>query len=201
MSHYITLPSNSSMQYFPCNTLTNYNTKIIKSIIQDDSMWEVAPPEISFPKSWVNIVDGENEIYSENTRLNQNRCLTIPVKRYSNNFGFFHALKECFTLENNLGISVNFNENTGHIIFYSPKGSAIFLTGKLVLQTGFESDVLIASKMISQAHLSQNIIKSCCMEKKFNNLILSMSILVMIYYIFTQTVLNNNLLVMYKHNF
>ena len=46
-----------------------------------------------------------------------------------------------------MGISIHFNEKkTGHIIFESPKGSVIFLTGKLALQSGFESDVLLASK-------------------------------------------------------
>ena len=71
------------MQFFAHNTLTNYNTKLAKtkSIIHDDSRWEVALAEISFPKSWVNAVDGENEIYVENTWLKQHRCLTIPIKK------------------------------------------------------------------------------------------------------------------------
>ena len=72
-------------------------------------------------------------------------CLTIPVKRYANNFEFYHALKECFTLEKQLGISVAFNEKTGHIAFESPNGSVLYLTGKLAyLQIGFKSDVVLA---------------------------------------------------------
>ena len=78
MSQYITLPSNSSMRYFPQNTLTSFNTKLAKSIISDDSNWEVALAEISFPKSWINVIDGENEIYVEDNH--HIRCLTIPVE-------------------------------------------------------------------------------------------------------------------------
>ena len=59
MSQYVTLLSNSSMQYFPQNTLTSFNTKLAKAIIPDDSKWEVALAEISFPKSWINVLKGE----------------------------------------------------------------------------------------------------------------------------------------------
>ena len=121
MSQYITLPSNSSVQYFPQNSLTQFKTKLAKQIIHDESKWEVALAEISFPKSWVNVQSDENEIYVENNF--QFRCLTIPVKRYANNFEFFHALKECFTLEKQLGVTVGYNEKTGHITFESPNGS------------------------------------------------------------------------------
>ena len=156
MSQYITLPSNSSLRYFPQNTLTSFNTKLAKSIIPDDHNWEVALAEISFPKSWINVIDGENEIYVEDNHLI--RCLTTPVKRYSNNFEFYHAIQELFTLEKQLGISVHFNERTGHMIFESLKQTVIFLSGKLALQIGFESDTVLAcrmgipSKLISKHH-------------------------------------------------
>ena len=140
MSQYITLPRNSSLSFFLQNNLTSFNTKLAKSIIPDDHNWEVALAEISFPKSWINVIEGENKIYVEDNQCI--RCLTIPVKRYSNNFEFYHALKEMFTLEKQLGISVHFNERTGHMIFESPKQTVIFLSGKLALQIGFESDAI-----------------------------------------------------------
>ena len=66
MSQYITLPSNSSLQYFPQNSLTQFKTKLAKQIIHDESKCEVALAEISFPKTWVNVQPDENEIYVEN---------------------------------------------------------------------------------------------------------------------------------------
>ena len=164
MSQYITLPSNSLMHYFPQNTLTNFKTNLAKSVITDDSKWEVALVELSFPKSWVNVTDGENEIYVENKF--HIRCLKIPAKRYSNNFEFFHALKECFISEIELGIHVCFIERTRHIIFETTKGSVLFLSGKLALQIGFESDVVLASKPdIPSTLISRHHKKVLCGKK------------------------------------
>ena len=43
-----------------------------------------------------------------------------------------------------MGITVAYNEKTGHIIFESPKCSVLYLTGKLALQIRFKSDVVLA---------------------------------------------------------
>ena len=132
------------MQYFPQNTLTSFNTKLAKAIIPDDNKWEVALVEISFPKSWINVLEGENEIYIEqNLKV---KYLTIPVKQYSNNYEFYHAIDECFASNHELGIAVYFIEKTGHIVFESSKGGVVYLSGKLALQIGFESDVVLAYK-------------------------------------------------------
>ena len=47
---YLTLPSNSSMDYYPQNTVAQYTTKL-NSTIELDSDWEVGLTEISFPIS------------------------------------------------------------------------------------------------------------------------------------------------------
>jgi hypothetical protein len=57
MSFYVTLPSNSSLQYFPDNTCTNYITKL-KIPIQLEGLYEVALTEVSLPFNWSSIVDG-----------------------------------------------------------------------------------------------------------------------------------------------
>jgi len=51
---YLTLPSNSSVKYFPDNTLTRFTTKLHSaiSLIGD---WEVGLSEIIFPKTWYNV--------------------------------------------------------------------------------------------------------------------------------------------------
>ena len=51
---YLTLPSNSSFDYFENNTVTNYVTKLCKPInLQGD--WEVGLAEIQYPHTWYNI--------------------------------------------------------------------------------------------------------------------------------------------------
>ena len=55
MTHfYLTLPSNSSQEYFPDNTLTDFITKL-PSTIELTNEWEVGLAEIMFPRSWYTI--------------------------------------------------------------------------------------------------------------------------------------------------
>ena len=58
MTHfYLTLPSNSSMNYYPTNTLTRFTTRLQQTVSLSDE-WEVGLAEISFPKSWYTIPKG-----------------------------------------------------------------------------------------------------------------------------------------------
>ena len=53
---HITLPSNSSMKFFPNNTLTNYTTRLHAPLeLGEVGMWEVGLSEIHYPHSWFNI--------------------------------------------------------------------------------------------------------------------------------------------------
>ena len=51
MSFYATLPSNSSKQDFPKNTMTHFITKL-KNKINLDGTYEVAVVQVMFPKNW-----------------------------------------------------------------------------------------------------------------------------------------------------
>ena len=50
----IVLPSNSSMESHPKNTLSNYTTVLSKGL-ELDGDWEVALTEIQFPRTWYNV--------------------------------------------------------------------------------------------------------------------------------------------------
>ena len=55
MTHfYLTLPSNSSQEHFPDNTMTEFTTKLSSTIELTDE-WEVGLAEIMFPRSWYTI--------------------------------------------------------------------------------------------------------------------------------------------------
>ena len=57
MSHfYLTLPSNSSMDYYPENTVARYTTKLANTI-ELECNWEVGLLEMSTPVELVNIVE------------------------------------------------------------------------------------------------------------------------------------------------
>jgi hypothetical protein len=51
MSFYLTLPSNSSMQYFPNNALSNYSTKL-SNTVELNGKYEVALVELMYPINW-----------------------------------------------------------------------------------------------------------------------------------------------------
>ena len=58
MSFYITLPSNSSLEYFPNNTLNNFTTKL-HSALRLDGEYEVGLVELSYPQNWKYRRDGK----------------------------------------------------------------------------------------------------------------------------------------------
>ena len=51
---YLTLPSDSSMDYFPDNTMTEFRVKLPHTIHLSGD-WEVGLAEISYPVNWSNI--------------------------------------------------------------------------------------------------------------------------------------------------
>lgn len=52
---YLTLPSNSSLEYFPGNTLTHYFTRLPQAVNLMGGQWEVGLTEIQYPHTWYNI--------------------------------------------------------------------------------------------------------------------------------------------------
>ena len=61
-SYYVTLPSNSSMDVNPSNTLTHYRVNLPSAMIFDGD-WEVALAEFSYPHRWLNVIEGHNHIF------------------------------------------------------------------------------------------------------------------------------------------
>jgi hypothetical protein len=53
MSFYVTLPSNSSKEFYPENTLTNFTTKLQPPFYLNQT-YEVGIVEITFPYNWFN---------------------------------------------------------------------------------------------------------------------------------------------------
>ena len=58
---YVTLPSNSFMQYFPDSKTSNFWTKLPRTL-QLDGEWEVALAKIDYPHTWYNICEGKNSV-------------------------------------------------------------------------------------------------------------------------------------------
>src|SRR5436190_14286888 len=65
---YVTLPSNSSMQYYPNNTTSNFITHLSSAInVSDGAQWELALVEAHYPNSFLTVGnDALIYIYLEN---------------------------------------------------------------------------------------------------------------------------------------
>ena len=73
-SFYLTLPSNSSMDTFPENTLTQYVTKLPDRF--DLGEWEVGLSEIQYPISWYNVSkeDVQLEMYHVDSSMSSSNA-------------------------------------------------------------------------------------------------------------------------------
>ena len=109
MTHfYLTLPSNSSYQHYPNNTLTEFTTKL-SSTIELTSEWEVGLAEIMFPRSWYTIPKDGLFIEVDYSQCNIRPSFKEPfnslnhsVKMYLNG-GFYHTMEELVHEMNNSG--------------------------------------------------------------------------------------------------
>jgi hypothetical protein len=77
MDHfYVTLPSDSSADYFPNNTIANFTTKLTMPIELKHDDWEVGLVEISYPT-------GCRKRTRQNTLRRGNVKIDLPVNHYS----------------------------------------------------------------------------------------------------------------------
>jgi len=77
---YLTLPSNSSMDYYPDNTVVRYTTKLTNTV-EVEGEWEVGLTEIYFPSQVENVIEGYcyYDIYYDDRFL---RRITMSGKHY-----------------------------------------------------------------------------------------------------------------------
>ena len=87
---YVTLSSNSSMQYFPENKTSNFVTKLPRTL-QLDGEWEVGLAEIDYLHTWYNIHEEKNavEIYVPDQWIHE---ISIQHRYYEKVQDVIHAL-------------------------------------------------------------------------------------------------------------
>ena len=77
---YLTLPSNSSLQYYPNNTLTNYTTHFSHPF-DLQGKWEVGLAEIQYPHTWHNV--GEGDAWIEVKKRGRAQRYNLPSGQYN----------------------------------------------------------------------------------------------------------------------
>ena len=109
---YLTLPSNSSMEYFPANTLTNFKTKLAQPI-ELTGEWEVALSELQYPRSWYNLRKGlDSHIYHKSGGEDYFLLSGVPHGYYRSVKEFVGAVNKTLKTDVNGDIWFTYNQLT-----------------------------------------------------------------------------------------
>ena len=92
---YLTLPSNSSLDFYPSNTLTHYTT-VLAQDVDLYGQWEVGLSEIQYPRSWHNIQKntGWIDVYCNGYKT---KTLDVPHGQYDTPEQLIAGLNQLFT--------------------------------------------------------------------------------------------------------
>ena len=127
---YLTLPSNSSMDYFPDNTLAKFITKLHAPLLLRDS-WEVGLVEIIYPTSFYNVLAGSN-ILSHHAPGREPITASVPPGRYEDAASLLRAFGHAQGLPRNLGVKFEFNKMLGRVTANQPQPPFGVLEGVVV---------------------------------------------------------------------
>ncbi|KAJ8048251.1 hypothetical protein HOLleu_00494 [Holothuria leucospilota] len=139
-SFYVTLPSNSSPEVYPDNTLTHFRVKLPQPITLE-GQWEVGLAEIVYPHQWYNL--DEESTYSYTGNGEQWWTKRIPPGYYRNEAGLLNVL------ETNLGPMVRYSwdDKSGKVTIQLREGVEVMYKGALAEILGFKGDTHIRSSL------------------------------------------------------
>ena len=149
---YLHLPSNSSLDKFPDNTLTEYRVGLPQTITLEGE-WEVALTEIHYPHSWNNVQGNfSNRVFLRNRELSKVwEAMIIPAGHYSSIEPIISKMKELIDKDKRFQGDVNFSYDklsrkvTAHLqnnteLFFDAIGSTL----------GFQPEKVISKTTIAE---------------------------------------------------
>ena len=146
---YLWLPSNSSMDVFPSNTLTEYQVRLPQSIVLSGDC-EVALTEIQYPRSWNNVHGGFwNRFYiqSGTSAANPITVVGVPPGHYKTTQSVLDAVNKEVQKNEQYKTDVSFTydelsrkvtihlQNNNHIVFNEIGLMLGFPSGELIEKT------------------------------------------------------------------
>ena len=112
---YLTLPSNSSTDVYPDNTLANFKTKL-PNRIELDGRWEVGLVEMQYPHTWYNLREGEGEMTIVDSAVDGPiREIRAPIRISP---GYYHTIEDLLKrMELDIARSLNMNKTERPVRF------------------------------------------------------------------------------------
>jgi hypothetical protein len=156
---FITLESNSSMKYFPGNTIANFHV-ILPQRISLTNDFEVALVEAHMPNKWINVYDEYFE-YS-NIRmfehLNEDKEIATAInpKKYLLTNGYYNKLYKLMEELNKYQKIFGYHNGTNLCSIELPKKSKIELSPKLTTILGFNESSFINVTDAAKTYYSSN---------------------------------------------
>lgn len=153
-SFYLTLPSNSSMSYFPENRTTNFCTKLPKSI-KLEGEWYVGIVEFQYPCTMFTVQDHENIVYVT-------KRMQVPGDEGNESVVTYKTHIPASSYENIEDVLTACNSREAFILRYDKISKYITLTNednkiislqfspKLSLQLGFDPNTNVVTKRVSK---------------------------------------------------
>lgn len=141
---YLTLPSNSSMNVFPNNTLSDFTVNLPQPLDLTGD-WVVALSEIQYPHTWNNVRSLENVFY---TRRGE-----APPKRYPIPVGYYNSIQQILeamsdTVESNTkrDLVLTYNSVTRRVTVEVNNNLEILFGDGLALLLGFDNETSITKR-------------------------------------------------------
>ena len=142
---YVTLPSNSSMQYFPDNKTSNLVTKLSRTL-QLDGEWEVGLAEVDYPHTWHNIREGKNfvEIYARGKLY-----VVLQTAEYSIQPGYYEKVQDVIdalrkaVLDNLTEVVLSYDDTSKRVTVKYSKDAILKLRGDIARMFSFPNNTTI----------------------------------------------------------
>lgn len=149
---YLTLLSNSSMEYFPENTTTKFSTKLPKSLILEGE-WYIGVVEIQYPCTMYTVRESENVIYTSKWIMIPDEDIISLVHYRSHipamNYDSIQHLVAELNKHTDTQLMFNYDEIKSQVSVLCMDNAidVLKLSTKLCLQLGFEPNTnLIQNK-------------------------------------------------------
>ncbi|GFW98979.1 uncharacterized protein TNCV_1781981 [Trichonephila clavipes] len=166
MSFYVTLPSDSSMHFFPENKISHFKTQLPSPVCLNGE-WEVGLSEIIYPHSWLNVNETNNYFLYKVGDGNISSIVkrTIDVGCYETMLDIISAAQLALPKNPNR-FTIIYNKATKRVKINAVQGSSLHLEnlGELL---GFKRNAIIIGENNSTRPLNSKI-KANAGEKQLN---------------------------------
>ncbi|GFU68249.1 uncharacterized protein TNCV_39591 [Trichonephila clavipes] len=145
MSFYVTLPSDSSMHFFPENKICHFKTQLPSPVCLNGE-WEVGLSEIIYPHSWLNVNETNNYFLYKagDGNISSTVKRTIDVGCYETMLDIISAVQLALPKNPNR-FTIIYNKATKRVKINAVQGSSLHLEnlGELL---GFKRNAIIIGK-------------------------------------------------------